>query len=411
MGSLIFNKLVNMATRAQALLAARRRADMERATAREEYLASLGAGEVPMASVLNNGLLSDSEQQNLWNTMAANQWQNRDRTSGLGMFMGTPNQMNMSLEQLTRTEQWQTMDDKTRLKLLQRMYGTEVASRYASALEDREAVASQRRKTFDDAYETERTIAREKRQSQARLAATEPEMLHRKLMSGDWVVRGNGMFERNPLHNPNNPMSQEAPYIPLSPSGEATVARHWGAVMPGRPNPLSPEKLARIQVAEENPNMSADDIVKTAQARLASMAAARENPARAIADADEARALQAIAARRASMPTAPGAPMYDLERTSPAPVAAAPNGTSGNAEPLRFGQKVYGMLENMGEDIARVPAVLDTRLMNIGSTLERIPGYIGGFMDDLRGIPRTPMPPAPAPMRTSESIYYPDWLK
>lgn len=430
-----------MATREQAMLIGR---NQRIAKQRQALFAAIEAGELPMDAIMDPRLpLTDSERQNTWNQMAANQWSGRQAAlrgevppvvGGVGQpnavtslvsemgdqshpFIGTQNQLQQSLGILQRSPEWQTMDEGTRTKVLQRIYGTTVASDYAERLKDRAAMEAQRRKTFDDRYETERLIAREKRQAGARLASTEPEMLHRNLMSGDWVVRSNGVFERNPQYNPNNPLTAELPpYLPLNPSGEATIARHWQDVMPGRPNPLNPEKLMAIQIGEENPDLSAEEIAKAAKGRLAAIGAARANPARAIADMEESQALQRIAARQGAIPTSPAALGYDVERTSPIPPAAAiPSGPSTN-EPMRFGEQLRQFGINAARGITSLVPETEARLGTLGRFIERggFSPEVGQFFNDVLGRSTSPLPAPVVPVAPSQTQTYrtlPDWLK
>jgi hypothetical protein len=412
-----------MATREQAMLIGR---NQRIAKQRQALFAAIEAGQLPMDTIMDPRLpLTDSERQNTWNQMAANQWSGRqavlrgegETASPAGEFLGTPNQFQQSVAILQRSPEWQTMGEEGRVKTLQRMFGTEVATRYASALKDRAAVETQRRKTFDDKYETQRALERERLQAGARLASTEPEMLHRNLMSGDWVVRSNGVFERNPQYNPNNPLTAELPpYLPLNPSGEATIARHWQDVMPGRPNPLNPEKLMAIQIGEENPDLSAEEIAKAAKGRLAAISAARANPARAIADMEESQALQRIAARQGAIPTSPAALGYDVERTSPIPPAAAiPSGPSTN-EPMRFGEQLRQFGINAARGITSLVPETEARLGTLGRFIERggFSPEVGQFFNDVLGRPTSPLPAPVVPVAPSQTQTYrtlPDWLK
>lgn len=419
-----------MATREQAMLIGR---NQRIAKQRQAIMAAIESGEIPMDSIMDPRLpLTDRERQNAWNQMAANQWSGRQAAlrgesltpSGSAVnefggitqpFSGTPNQMRMSLNMLQRSPEWQQMDETSRAKVLQRIYGTEVASTYISGLKDREAIEGQRRKTFDDAYETERVIAREKRQSQSRLASTEPEMLHRNIMSRDWVVRPNGVFERNPEYNPSNPLTAELPpYLPASSATEATVARHWTDVMPGRANPLSPEKLMAIKIAEENPDLSTEDILKTTQARLAALASVKANPARAIVDMDEANALARIGQRQAAIPSA-FAPAYNVERTSPTSSTSIPTVLNTPEAELRFGQKLRMMGANAVRDVAGILPAIESRITNVGQQIERNPTFgVDQFLRDLfgGGTVNRPAPVVPISSTGTESYKaLPDWLK
>jgi hypothetical protein len=418
---LTLNKFVNMSTVAQARYIARQQKLAEQ---HQQILAALLSDETPMEAIMDKRLpLSDQERQNLWNQRAANVWSARqqglrgssvatteDPYAGLvsqfgrsdGPVTGTPNQIGQGLRQLAQSPEWLKMDDKARIGTLQRIYGNEVAQKYSSQVLDTRAIDYQRRKAFDDDYTLERTMERERLQSQARLGSTEPEMLHRNLMNRDWVVRPEGIMERNPDYNPNNPLSANIqPYVPASPMAEATVARYWDQVMPGRANPLHPEKLMRIKVAEKNPGASPEEIARLAQIELANTLVSQQRNI----------PIEDVEARRRLQGYTNGIPVTKLLN--------APQQPSGNTPSLRLGEKinqvVTGFGHNMARDASRFLPAVQSRLTNLAEAPLQAATSATQFIEDLLGTGRqVPVLPAAVPIPPTEtSVYgaYPDWLK
>lgn len=416
--------------REQAMLIAR---NQRTAELRKRIFAALESGELPMDSIMDPRLpLTDQERQNSWNQMAANQWSGRQANlrgevvppsgsvaASPEIFSGTPNQLRMSLGILARSPEWQGADEKSRVTMLQKQFGTEVAQRYANSILDREAIAKEQRQDISSEFDTRRAMERERRQAAARLASTEPEMLHRGLMNRDYIVGPEGLMERNPAYNPNDITKQNVPqYIPAGADLESITARHWGAVRPDRPNPLHPEKLLRIKIAEENPNMSAEDIVKAAQSQLASTMAARENPARAIADVDELAARRRIAAYQGAIPSAAPTPQsstYSVEATTPSAPIPTGSALAPTAQP-RLGQQVRQFGVNAARDIAGILPRVESQFINLGRTVEADPTFgAAQFLHDLLGS-KTPMaaPETVTPMTPQQTESYkllPDWLR
>lgn len=421
---------------AQAQLIAKQQAIQRRAA----FIQGLQDGTIPMSAIMDQRApLSDHERQTLWNHMAL-----RSNSPALssgprtdidlsekevtpqgrtvrapneaavalvsrygrpdGPISGTRNQLAQSLSLVERSPEWNALDNETRGAVLQRLYGNEIASKYVSSLEDQKVIDAQRRKTFDDSYETGRVIEREKRQSAARYANLEPEMVYQNFKERNWVQRPEGIFERNPEYNPSDISKQNIPqYIPLNPAGEAMVARQWDSMMPGRPNPIHPEKLARIRIAEENPDLPAEEIARRAAAQYASMIAQNNQ--------------------------VPGAAVrYNI------PTSDDPNKKSGNTPEMRMGQRLHGMVESAGSAInnvnplfnplnpirqaaAFIPRV-ESALTNFGNTAVR---QVPQFISDLFGNPASIDPMVQAvtndpytpvrPEDTMSSRLLPEWLK
>lgn len=450
-----FNKFDNMATRQQALMIARQQKAEEQ---KQRIMAALISGELPMELIMDKRLpLTDQERQNMWNQRAADQYSARrlgapsSVSSGKevdpaiaslvsrygnadGPISGSQNQIGQSISQLQRQPEWQSLDDKGQVAALQRIYGNDVATQYANTILDQQTVANQRRKTFDDQYDTQRAMDREQRQAAARLASTEPEMLHRGLMSRDIVVRPEGIMERNPSYNASNPLNQEPQYVAAGPAMEANVARNWGSVMPGRANPLPKETLMRIQVAEENPTLSAEAIAREAQTRLTNLLTAQQRGM----SVDDLEARKRLAMYQGPKPAPvgppqvfpqPNWPMRSMPGRSATPPSRAPAPMSAvaGATPPRFGQKlgmfadaVNPMLRyaNPLTSAAAVVPYAEAQLTNIGRAVESNPTFGADqfIMDMLQGqqsqvIPRPAPVPLLRPEETSTFNMFPDWLK
>lgn len=392
---------------------------------KQKIIQALLSGELPAQLIMDKRLpFTDQERQSLWNQRAANYKAISSTSSGLSAdevpaYAGlvsrfgrsdgplasaniTSNQLTESLSQLQRHPDWQALDDKSQIATLQRIYGNDIASRYANQLLDQETIAKNRRKEFDDNYETNRILAKQKLLAQARLAATEPEMLREGLLKRNIVERPGGIFERNPAYNPRDILSKDIPqYIPASAATERMVASHWNEVMPGRPIPLHPEKLMRFKVAEENPGMSTEEIDRESKVRLTNLLTSQQRNL-PVEDIEARRKLQSY-----------------TDKIPTTTLINAPQKPTGNTPELRFGEKLHEGLKVFGQNAARDTSRIIPRIQSQIQNLSELPFQAAGtatqFIEDLFGTGRKVnqlLPPIPvSPTETSSYAAYPDWLK
>lgn len=374
---------------------------------RQMMLSSLLSPDTPMNLIMDPRVpLSDQDRQNLWNQRAANQWSQRQQgptsasaeANSASALISKYTQMSGSLNPernyglVTGSPEWQQLDNKSRVGVISQLFGNEKATGLQNQILDQDTIEKQRRQQFDDAYAMRQSLLKNQLESSQRYAGTERDMLARNLTSGDWLVRPEGVLERNPQYNSSNAqMNPNIPqYVGASPDTQGIIFRNWNQVRPNAPVPLNPEIMARMQFMQQNPSASSD---------------------------------QALIAGRQAVPnySAPIGPQLTNSLNAPA-VPQTPRNAYQLGQGLRtgitpqtggIGSELMNYYGQANRAALQAPATAATYIRNAAAGLSN-EGFVPAvkFARGLFGAPDVPTQPTPYvnPDQTTDQ-YYPDWLK